>query len=95
MDNPLYRLVEGTVLLETGPLLLMSRGDFLCDGLSRFVALSKAGLQEVTQCRQQTPGGLLFSFSRLVALGFEQDVHRLGVTSDRFDINSESDHESK
>src|SRR5882757_8303511 len=29
----------------------MGRGDFLCDGLSRFVALWKAGFQEITQCR--------------------------------------------
>ena len=60
-----------------------------------FVAFSKAGLQEVTQCWQQTAGSCLFGFHRLVSLVFEQDVQSLGVASNRFDVNSESDHKTQ
>src|SRR5215467_13449879 len=56
------------------------------------VVLGKAGFQQITQCRQQPPSGFLFCLDRLVPLVFEQNVQSLGVASDRFDVNFESDH---
>jgi len=71
------------------------RVDAFCDRFGTLVAVGEASFQQFLQCRQQTPGNRLFSFGRVVSLGFEQNVQLLRVTGGRFNVNSERNHSIK
>ncbi len=55
-------------------------------------AFGKAGFRQVTQCRQKALGHCLLNTSRLVPLGFDHNIHAVGIIGNSFYFNQESDH---